>query len=120
MRSLIVGLAVAATLGMAAPADADKADIVAGTASCVLMDEAYALGAKLDKGIRPDIRQVSVLFGTHGRTDVGRSTHEKLVKTYPACRADGVEGFYRVAFYRPTMRALGAAYMSLVFAGGGS
>lgn len=114
---ILLAVAVAASLlVIGGPAHADKADIFAGTASCTTMEEAFALGAKLDKGIRLTRMQLETQWDARGKKDLGRSTHEKVVVVYPACRSDGVTGFYRVAFYRATMRTLGAAYMDIAFA----
>jgi len=110
--------AVAATLSasllVAPSARADIPSRVPG--HCVTTGEAYSLSAKLEKGIRLTDRQLETQWDVRGKTDRGRSTHEKVVKVYPACLEHGISaGFVRVAFYRPTMRTLGAAYMRITF-----
>jgi hypothetical protein len=114
MKCLLAGVAAVAILSATPSAWADISKV---PEHCVTISEAYALDAKHRKGIRPTEAQVDVLFGVHGKKDLGRSTHEKVVKVYPACTDDSiVDGFFRVAFWRKTMRALGAAYMYLVVA----
>lgn len=122
MHLAAAGAVVAVVVALAAPAHADSEsdlDLDRVPDHCVDLAEGYGLSTLLDRGTRLTMRELETRWDSHGKTDRGRSTHEKLVRVYPACHDDGViDGFWRVAYYRPTMRTLGAAYMNLTFAVG--